>query len=126
MKYLKSMGFGSAAFAVIETATLLFAVLVQGFHPGAAFCIAMVIVGSLFGGLAGVVYPKLVGVIPAKNPYANGVIYFLILVMFPIASFDFLRMLTATTFFTAGIAAFSGALFARANWRWNIDIYNIY
>ena len=126
MRSLKSMVFGCAAFAFIEIVTLLFAVLAQGFHPGAAFCIAMVIIGALFGGLAGAVYPKLVGVIPAKNPYANGIIYFLIIIMFPIASFDFFRMLTATTCFTAGIAVFAGAFFTYANWRWNIDIYNIY
>ena len=126
MKYLKSMCFGFLAFAFIETATLLFALFAQNYRPGSAFSIAMVIVCSLFGALAGAVYPKLVGIIPAKNPYANGVIYFLLIVMFPIVSFDFLRMLTATTCFTAGIAAFAGALFARANRIWNVDIYDIY
>ena len=126
MTYLKSMFFGSTAFAFIETSTLMFALFLQDFHPGAAFCISMVIISSLFGALAGAVYPKLVGVIPAKNPYANGVIYFLVLMLFPVASFDFLRMLTATTFFSAVIAAFAGALFSHANWRWNINIYNIY
>ena len=83
MMYFKSMAFGFTAFAFIETATLMFAAYVQGYHPGTAFCLAMVIVCSLFGALAGAVYPKLVGIIPAKNPYANGVIYFLLIVMFP-------------------------------------------
>ena len=126
MEYLKSMVFGFAAFAFIEILTLAFAVLFQGFHPGAAFCIAMVIVCSLFGALAGAVYPKLVGIIPAKNPYANGVIYFSIIMMFPLISFDFLRMLTVTAVFTSTLATFTGALFAYANRRWNIDIYDIY
>lgn len=126
MMYLKSMAFGFAAFAFIETATLLFAAYAQDYHPGAAFCLAVVIVCSMLGALAGLLYPKLVGIIPAKNLYANGVIYFLLIVMFPIVSFDFLRMLTATTCFTAGIAAFAGALFARANRIWNVDIYDIY
>ena len=126
MSSLKSMMFGCAAFAFIEILTLLFAVFAQDFRPGAAFCIAMVIVCSLFGAIAGAVYPKLVGIIPAKNPYANGVIYFSIIMMFPIISFDFLRMLTATAIFTSALASFTGAFFAYANRRWNVDIYNIY
>ena len=126
MEYLKSMVFGFTAFALIEVLTLIFAVIVQDYHPGAAFCIAMVIVCSIFGALAGVVYPKLVRIIPAKNPYANGVLYFSVIMMFPLISFDFLRMLTATAVFTSTLATFTGALFAYANRRWNIDIYNIY
>lgn len=124
--YFKSMAFGFSAFAFIETATLAFAAYVQDFRPGAAFCVAMVIVCSLFGALAGVLYPKIVRLIPAKNPYANGVIYFSVIMMFPLVSFDYLQILKATALFSSGIATIGGLLFARANWRWNVDIYDIY
>jgi hypothetical protein len=126
MEYIKSAFFGFAAFGIIEIVTLLFALVMQNYHPGAAFCITVVIICSLFGAIAGLAYPKLVGIIPAKNPHANGVIFFLLIAGFPIFSFDFLEMLTPTIIFTVAVSAFAGALFAHANFLWNVDIYDIY